>query len=84
MQAIVHPLAPVEHEGGRSTHDGKEVRFYKVFAVSDSNWPMYDLEWVSRPSSAPARAPAHAPPAAAAAAPALAALAFAFVLPAAR
>ena len=78
MQAIVHPLAPVEHEGGRSTHDGKEVRFYKVFAVSDSNWPMYDLEWVSRRfwSSAPARAPA--------AAAAAAALAFVFVLPAAR
>ena len=54
VQAIVHPLAPVEHEGGKTTHDGKEVRFYKVFAVSDSNWPMYDLEWVGagRPSSA--------------------------------
>ena len=23
---------------------GKEVRFHKVFAVSDSNWPMYDLD----------------------------------------
>ena len=43
-QAILHPLKPIVHPGGRTTHGGREVRFYKVFAVSDSNWPMYDLD----------------------------------------
>ena len=43
-QAITHKLAPVVHAGGKTTHEGKEVRFYKVFAVSDSTWPMYDLD----------------------------------------
>jgi nucleoside-diphosphate-sugar epimerase len=44
IQAVTHPLAPITHVGGKTTHNGKEVRFYKVFAVSDSTWPMYDLD----------------------------------------
>lgn len=43
-QAISHPLPPVVHPGGRTTHGGKEVFFHQVFAVSDSTWPMYDLD----------------------------------------
>ena len=49
-QAIVHPLPPTLHPGGRTTHGFQrsggpsEVRFHIVFAVSDSTWPMYDLE----------------------------------------
>ena len=43
-QAISHPLPPVVHPGGRTTHAEKEVFFHQVFAVSDSTWPMYDLE----------------------------------------
>jgi nucleoside-diphosphate-sugar epimerase len=43
-QAIAHPLPPVVHPGGRTTHGEKEVFYHAVFAVSDSTWPMYDLE----------------------------------------